>query len=66
MKNVNIDLLNESESGELTGGFSVVKGEGVSETSFSNGNCGTESGWFNDNCGCKACGTTHQSIKTHD
>ena len=54
MKNVNIDLLNESESGELTGGFSVVEGEGVSETSFSNGNC------------CKACGTTHQSIKTHD
>lgn len=34
MKNVNIDLLNESESGELTGGFSVVEGEGVSETSF--------------------------------
>lgn len=66
MKNVNIDLLNESESGELTGGFSVVEGESVSETSFSNGNCGTESGWFNTNCGCKACGTTHQSIKTHD
>lgn len=31
MKNVNIDLLNESESGELTGGFSVVEGESVSE-----------------------------------
>lgn len=65
MENVNIDFLKESELGVLTGGFTVVEGENVSETSFHNGNCATESGWFNDNCGCKACGLSQPTIP-HD
>lgn len=56
MKDLNIDLLSESESGQLRGGFVVMDGEEVSETSIINGNCGTESGVLvNSNCGCHAC-----------
>lgn len=43
MEDVHIDLLSEQECGQLMGGFVVMEGGDVSETSLYNGNCGSES-----------------------
>ena len=50
MEDVHIDLLSEQECGQLMGGFVVMEGGDVSETSLYNGNCGSESGFVNSNC----------------
>lgn len=55
MKNIEIIPLTESESGQLTGGFSSASGAVDGVNAIRNRNCSSTKGWFNYNCGCDAC-----------
>lgn len=63
MKRLEIEPLNESESGNLIGGFFSAESTTAGEEAIGNGNCSDTSGTFNGNCGCGAC---HDKIKSKD
>lgn len=55
MKNIEIIPLTESESGQLTGGFSSASGAVDGVNAIRNRNCSLPTAWFNANCGCQYC-----------